>query len=80
MLRVRYEGLMTWEELQRSVEQMSRDEKVRLLRLLSALLEREQGVPAAEAAGQDPLERFLGCCEGPEDLADRHDDYIYGPL
>ena len=79
MLRVRYEGLMTWEELQRSVEQMSREEKVRLLQLVSALLEQEASVRDA-TPGPDPLDRLTGCCEGPEDLADRHDDYIYGPL
>jgi len=78
MLGVRFEGFMTWEELRRSVEQLSRDEKVRLLRLLSALVEQE--APAAEAATvEDPLDRLTGCCEGPADLADRHDDYIYGP-
>ena len=78
MLGVRREGFMTWEELQRSVEELSRDEKVRLLRVLNAML--EQDAPAsASAAAEDPLERLSGCVEGPEDLADRHDDYIYGP-
>ena len=71
---------MTWEELQQSVEKLSRDEKVRLLRVLSALLEQEAQAPGkATATTADPLDRLTGCCEGPEDLADRHDDYIYGP-
>jgi hypothetical protein len=78
MLGVRIEGFMTWEELRQSVEQLSRDEKVRLLRVLSALLEQDAPT-AAPAPADDPLEKFLGCCEGPPDLADRHDDYVYGP-
>ena len=26
----------------------------------------------------DPLEEVIGICEGPPDLAERHDKYVYG--
>jgi hypothetical protein len=26
----------------------------------------------------DPLARVIGICEGPSDLAERHDKYVYG--
>jgi hypothetical protein len=70
---------MTWEEPQRWVEQMSREEQVRLLQLISALLAQEPPPAAEPEATDDPLDRLTGFCEGPEDWADRHDDYSYGP-
>lgn len=27
---------------------------------------------------EDPLSKVIGCCEGEEDLADKHDSYLYG--
>ncbi len=27
---------------------------------------------------EDPLKEVIGCCEGPGDLADKHDFYLYG--
>ncbi|MEM2145194.1 MAG: DUF2281 domain-containing protein [Candidatus Jordarchaeaceae archaeon] len=27
---------------------------------------------------KDPLEDVIGICEGPPDLAERHDNYVYG--
>src|SRR5262245_9277277 len=31
------------------------------------------------ASSTDPLAEFIGCFEGPGDLAERHDDFLYGP-
>lgn len=31
------------------------------------------------ADGADPLADLIGVFEGPGDLAERHDDYLYGP-
>ena len=28
--------------------------------------------------GEDPLSAAIGICEGPSDLAERHDKYVYG--
>ncbi len=28
--------------------------------------------------GKDPLAEVIGICEGPSDLAERHDKYVYG--
>jgi predicted DNA-binding antitoxin AbrB/MazE fold protein len=30
--------------------------------------------------GEDPLDRFLGTCDGPPDGAENHDKYLYGDL
>ena len=27
---------------------------------------------------EDPLEKVIGCCEGPMDLSENHDLYLYG--
>lgn len=27
---------------------------------------------------EDPLSKVIGICEGPSDLAERHDKYVYG--
>jgi hypothetical protein len=37
--------------------------------------------PREKAPGEpDPLSDLIGCFEGPGDLSDRHDDYLYsGP-
>ena len=37
---------------------------------------------AIEAQPEDPLADVIGIGEGPEagDAADRHDDYLYGPM
>jgi len=34
--------------------------------------------PGPEPGGSDPLADLIGCFEGPGDLSDRHDDYLYG--
>ena len=34
--------------------------------------------PGPEPGGPDPLADLIGCFEGPGDLSDRHDDYLYG--
>ena len=37
--------------------------------------------PAPERIGgekADPLSQVIGICEGPSDLAERHDKYVYG--
>jgi len=31
-----------------------------------------------EGHKEDPFSEVIGCCEGPGDLADKHDFYLYG--
>ncbi len=31
-----------------------------------------------EKREEDPLSKVIGICEGPSDLAEKHDKYIYG--
>ena len=31
-----------------------------------------------EREGGDPFTQVIGICEGPSDLAERHDKYVYG--
>lgn len=31
-----------------------------------------------EGEKEDPLSNVIGICEGPSDLAERHDGYVYG--
>jgi len=38
----------------------------------------EPGAERAQAKETDPLAEVLGLCEGPSDLAERHDNYVYG--
>jgi hypothetical protein len=47
---------------------------------IDSLEARMKGIPLKEEAGKefDPLSQVIGICEGPSDLAERHDKYIYG--
>jgi hypothetical protein len=36
-------------------------------------------VPERTSEGADPLAGLVGCFEGPGDLSDNHDEYLYGP-
>ena len=40
-------------------------------------LEAKRKVEEGNVEG-DPLARVIGICEGPSDLAERHDKYVYG--
>ena len=40
--------------------------------------ESRPGLDSVEVEGSDPLAKVIGICEGPPDLAGRHDEYIYG--
>ena len=40
---------------------------------------RERLVEEVEKEGwEDPLSKVIGICEGPSDLAERHNKYVYG--
>jgi len=38
----------------------------------------ERLVEGGEKEKEDPLSKVIGICEGPSDLAERHDRYVYG--
>jgi len=38
----------------------------------------ERLVEEGEKEKEDPLSKVIGICEGPSDLAERHDRYVYG--
>jgi len=39
---------------------------------------RKRLVEEEKREGGDPLTKVIGICEGPSDLAERHDKYVYG--
>ena len=42
------------------------------------MLEREYIVEREKEGREDPLSKVIGICEGPSDLAERHNKYVYG--
>jgi non-ribosomal peptide synthetase component E (peptide arylation enzyme) len=72
---------MTMSEVIPIVSSLSHNEKFRLMQIILAQLAKEEGIPlqATPAKRQDPLFDIIGIAEGEnDDIARRHDDYLYG--
>lgn len=46
--------------------------------LLKEVAEFIKSLEEKERKRKDPLSEVIGICEGPPDLAERHDKYVYG--
>jgi len=72
---------MTMSEVIPIVSSLSHADKLRLMQVILAQLESEEGIPlqAAPQKRQDSLFDIIGIAEGEnDDIARRHDDYLYG--
>ena len=72
---------MTVSEVIPIITSLSHTDKFRLVQVILAQLAKEEGIPlqGAIANQQDPLFDIIGIAEGEDnDVARRHDDYLYG--
>ena len=71
------------DQIMEKIESLSDDRLKEVLDFIE-FLEAKKGKeskPMIETAGMedtDPLANVIGVCEGPPDLAERHDKYVYG--
>jgi len=72
---------MTMNEVIPVITSLSHTDKFRLMQIILAQLAKEEGIhlQATPAKQQDPLFDIIGIAEGEnDDVARRHDDYLYG--
>jgi hypothetical protein len=75
--------MVTRERLIEKIKSLPEDELGEVADFIEFLEERKAREPepmpeSAQVKETDPLARVIGICEGPSDLAERHDKYVYG--
>ena len=69
------------ERLIEKIKSLPEDKLKEVADLLAFLEMKKRPEPMLEGPGvegTDPLAKVIGICEGPSDLAERHNEYIYG--